>query len=65
MPKFDDPFLSYYEQERANLIQQIDNMQSGKWKLLDHSLDITAEHIQSTARRLAQLDALADKLAGE
>jgi hypothetical protein len=64
MPKFDDPFLSYYERERANLLRQLESMQSGKWKVLDHVVDITPECIKSTKRTLAELDALADKLAG-
>jgi hypothetical protein len=63
MPKFDDPFLSYYEQERAYLLQQLEHMQSGKWKVLDHSVDITSEYIEKTVTRLDQLDTLADKLA--
>ncbi|RPI47060.1 MAG: hypothetical protein EHM67_00290 [Hyphomicrobiaceae bacterium] len=64
MPKFDDPFLFYYERDRAHLLQQLEHMQSGKWKVLDHSVDITAECIESTERRLVELDELADKLAG-
>ena len=64
MPKFDDPFLSYYEQERGYLLQQLEHMQSGKRKLLDHSVDITSECIEKTVTRLDQLDTLADKLAG-
>jgi hypothetical protein len=39
-------------------------MQSGKWKVFDHSSDITSELIVITERRLAKLDKLADKLAG-
>ena len=64
MPKFDDPFLSYYESERANLLQQLKSMQSGKWKVLDQGVDITPECIEITEKKLAELDALADKLAG-
>ena len=64
MPNFDDPFLSYYEQERGYLLQQLEYMQSGKWKVLDHSVDITSECIEKTVTRLDQLDTLADKLAG-
>ena len=63
MPKFDDPFFSYYEQERANLLDQLERMQSGEWKVFDRSIDITAQRIEVTTLRLAQLDALADKLA--
>ena len=64
MPKFDDPFLSYYERERGNLLQQLESMQSGKWKVLDNSVDITSQCIESTERKLLELDALADTLAG-
>jgi hypothetical protein len=63
MPKFDDPFVSYYELERANLLEQLERMQTGKWKVLDHSTDITSERIENTITRLARLDALADSLA--
>jgi len=64
VPKFDDPFLSYYEQERANLLEQLERMQSGNWTVLDHSTDITPTCIENTIVRLARLDALTDKLAG-
>ena len=64
MPKFDDPFLSYYERERANLLLQLKSMQSGKWKVLDSSVDITPECIENLKRKLLELDALADELAG-
>jgi hypothetical protein len=64
MPKFDDPFLLYYERERANLLHQLESLQSGKWKVLDHAVDITSEWIESTERKLVELDALADELAG-
>jgi hypothetical protein len=64
MPKFDDPFLLYYERERAHLIQQLESLQSGKWRVLDHAVDITPECIESTEKKLAELDALADELAG-
>ena len=64
MPKFDDPFLSYYERERENLLQQLESMQSGKWKVLDNSVDITPECIESIETKLRELDVLADKLAG-
>ena len=30
MPKFDDPFLSYYERERASLLQQLGRPAVGK-----------------------------------
>jgi hypothetical protein len=63
MPKFDEPFVSYYELERANLIEQLERMQTGAWKILDHSIDITPERIENTVERLARLDALADTLA--
>lgn len=64
MPKFDDPFLLYYELERANLLHQLESLQSGKWKVLDHAVDITPEWIESIEKKLAELDALADELAG-
>jgi hypothetical protein len=32
--------------------------------VLDHVVDITPECIENTKRKLAELDALADKLAG-
>jgi len=64
MPKLDDFFLSYYEQERANLVQQLERMQSGQWKVLDCAVDITSERIENVMAQIAQLDALADKLAG-
>jgi hypothetical protein len=64
MPKFDEFFLTYYEQERADLVQQLEHMQSGEWKVLDRAVDITSERIENTTRQIAQLDTLADKLAG-
>ena len=64
MPKFDDFFLLYYEQERADLVQQLERMQSGQWKVLDREVDITSERIENMMKQIAQLDALADKLAG-
>ena len=64
MPKFDDPFLLYYELERANLLQQLESLQSGKLKVLDRAVDITPEWIESIEKKLAELDALADELAG-
>ena len=64
MPNFDDPFVSYYERERESLLEQRKNMQSGKWRVLDNSDDITPQCIENTERKLAELDALADKLAG-
>jgi hypothetical protein len=64
MPRFDDFFLSYYEHERASLVQQLESMQSGRLKVLDQTVDITPEWIENTKRRLAELDALADKIAG-
>jgi hypothetical protein len=39
-------------------------MQSGKWKVLDNSVDVTPESIENTERTLLELDVLADKLAG-
>ena len=64
MPKFDDPFVSYYERERESLLEQLKNMQSGKWRVLNNSDEITEQCIENTERKLAELDALADKLAG-
>jgi hypothetical protein len=64
MPNFDDPFVSYYERERESLLEQLKNMQSGKWRVLDNSDDITPQCIENTKRKLAELDALAYKLAG-
>ena len=64
MPKFDDPFVLYYERERANLLQQLESLKSGEWKVLDHAVDITSECIESTEKKIAELDALADELAG-
>ena len=63
MPKFDDPFLSYYERERARLLQQLEGLQSGKWRVLNHAVDITSECIESTEKKIGELDALADELA--
>ena len=63
MPKFDDPFLSYYERERASLLQQLEGLQSGKWRVLNHAVDITSECIESTEKKIGELDALADELA--
>ena len=63
MTKFDDPFLSYYERERASLLQQLEGLQSGRWKVLDRAVDITPEWIESTEKKIAELDALADELA--
>jgi hypothetical protein len=48
----------------ADLLQQLEHMQSGQWKVLDRAVDITSERIENTLRQIAQLDALADKLAG-
>jgi hypothetical protein len=39
-------------------------MRSGKWKVLDHAVDITPACIESTEKKLVELDALADELAG-
>jgi hypothetical protein len=64
MPKFDDHFVSYYERERESLLDQLKNMQSGKWRVLNNSDDTTEQCIENTERKLAELDALADKLAG-
>ena len=64
MPKFDDPFVLYYERARANLLQQLESLQSGKWKVLDHEVDITPKCIEDTEKKIAELDALADELAG-
>ena len=64
MPKFDDPLLLYYELERTNLLHQLESLRSGKWKVLDRAVDITPEWIESIEKKLAELDALADELAG-
>jgi hypothetical protein len=47
-----------------NAGEQLKNMQSGKWRVLDNSDDITPQCIENTERKLAELDALAGKLAG-
>jgi hypothetical protein len=65
MPKFNDPFLSYYEQERAYLLRQLEDMRSGKWKVFAQSVDITSQCIEYTEGKLVELDALADELAGD
>jgi hypothetical protein len=64
MPKFDDTFLSYYEAERAYLLKELAEMNSGRRRIFDCSIDVTPEHIKNTEGRLAKLDAIADQLAG-
>lgn len=63
MPKFDDAFLSYYEAERACLLEELAEMNSGRRRIFDYSIDITPEYIKNTEGRLAKLDAIADQLA--
>jgi hypothetical protein len=63
MPKFDDAFLSYYEAERAYLLEELAEMNSGRRRIFDYSIDITPEYIKNTEGRLAKLDAIADQLA--
>jgi hypothetical protein len=46
-----------YGRERANLLQQLESLQFGKWKVLNHAVDITSECIENTEKKLAELDA--------
>jgi hypothetical protein len=56
-PKFDDTFLSYYEAERAYLLKELAEMNSGS-RIFACSIDVTPEHIKNTEGRLAKLDAI-------